>query len=50
MSIDQNYDPVKNPRPEDLHAYGIVNALVWFGSIFAVGLILYYAASWFLAG
>jgi hypothetical protein len=29
--VEKDYDPVKNPRPEDLHAYGIGNALIcWF--------------------
>ena len=41
VSTEKDYDPVKNPRPEDLHAYGIGNALTWFLILFAVVLAGY---------
>ncbi len=31
--VEKDYDPVKNPRPEDLHAYGIGSALIWFAGL-----------------
>ena len=40
-STEKDYDPIKNPRPEDLHAYGIGNALIWFVALFAIALIGY---------
>lgn len=44
MSTD-DYDPIKNPRPEDLNAYGITNALIWFAVLLAVGALIYYGAT-----
>ncbi|MEL7497406.1 MAG: hypothetical protein AAFN77_07320 [Planctomycetota bacterium] len=38
----QEHDPIKNPRPEDLHSYGVVNALVWFAILLAIALTVYY--------
>ena len=38
----EEHDPIKNPRPEDLHSYGVVNALVWFAGMLAVALAVYY--------
>ncbi len=44
MSIhEQEHDPIKNPRPEDLHAYGVVPALLWFSALLAIGLLVYWA-------
>jgi hypothetical protein len=40
-STEKDYDPIKNPRPEDLHAYGIGSALMWFSGLFAVVLVGY---------
>lgn len=40
-TTEKDYDPIKNPRPEDLHAYGIGNALMWFSILFAIVLIGY---------
>ena len=48
-TMDDNHDPIRDPRPEDLHAYGIVNALVWFTGIFLVGVGVYYAIGWLFA-
>ena len=43
MATDmEEHDPIKNPRPEDLHAYGIGNALAWFAVLLAIGLGVYY--------
>lgn len=41
-STEKDYDPIKNPRPEDLESYGIGNALLWFGVILAIALAIYY--------
>jgi hypothetical protein len=41
-STEKDYDTIKNPRPEDLHAYGVVNALIWFGGLLLVGVAIYY--------
>ncbi|MFK7770023.1 MAG: hypothetical protein AB8B55_22635 [Mariniblastus sp.] len=41
-TTEKDYDPIKNPRPEDLHAYGIGNALAWFGGLLAIAFIVYY--------
>ncbi len=38
---EKDYDPIKNPRPEDLHAYGIGNALIWLGALIVVGFVIY---------
>ena len=38
---EKDYDPVKNPRPEDLHAYGIGTALIWLSVLFAIAMIVY---------
>ena len=49
MSIsDKDYDPITNPRPEDLHSYGVVNALVWFAVLLLVALVLYYGFGWLI--
>ena len=40
-TTEKDYDPIKNPRPEDLDSYGIGNALLWFGVILAIGLVIY---------
>ena len=40
-TTEKDYDPIKNPRPEDLHAYGIGNALLWFSILLAIGLVGY---------
>ena len=43
MSVpEKDYDPIKNPRPEDLHSYGVVNALLWFAGLLAIGLLAYW--------
>ncbi len=42
VPTEKDYDPVKNPRPEDLHAYGIGNALIWLGALSALGLVVYW--------
>ncbi|MGY8746484.1 MAG: hypothetical protein ACKVHR_00300 [Pirellulales bacterium] len=42
--VEQDYDPVKNPRPEDLYAYGIGNALIWFAGLLALLAIIYWIA------
>ena len=39
---EKDYDPIKNPRPEDLHAYGIGTALIWLGVVFAIGMLVYW--------
>jgi hypothetical protein len=45
MSTTQkDYDPIKNPRPEDLESYGIINALVWFFVLLAIGIAVYWFA------
>ena len=44
---EKDYDPIKNPRPEDLHAYGIGNALFWFAILLAIALIGYLALTRF---
>jgi len=41
-TTEKDYDPIKNPRPEDLESYGIINALVWFGGLLAVALLVYW--------
>ena len=41
-TTEKDYDPIKNPRPEDLESYGIGNAMLWFGVILAIGLAVYY--------
>ena len=41
-TTEKDYDPIKNPRPEDLHAYGVGAALGWLGGLFVVALIGYY--------
>lgn len=41
-TTEKDYDPIKNPRPEDLESYGIVNALVWFFGLLAVGMVIYW--------
>jgi len=41
-TTEKDYDPVKNPRPEDLHAYGIGNALMWFSILLAIGFVGYF--------
>ena len=45
-STEKDYDPIKNPRPEDLHAYGVVSALFWFAGLLLVGVVIYYAIGW----
>ena len=40
--VEKDYDPVKNPRPEDLHAYGIGSALIWFAGLLALLAIVYW--------
>lgn len=40
----EEHDPIKNPRPEDLSSYGVVNALIWFAGILVVALAVYYFA------
>ena len=45
-TTEKDYDPIKNPRPEDLHSYGVVNAMVWFGALLVIGLIVYYGIAW----
>ena len=47
-TAEKDYDPIKNPRPEDLHSYGIVSAMVWFFALLVVGLGLYYAFQTFM--
>jgi hypothetical protein len=42
--VEKDYDPVKNPRPEDLHAYGIGRALIWFAGLLALLAIVYWIA------
>ncbi|MDG1513871.1 MAG: hypothetical protein P8L78_18150 [Mariniblastus sp.] len=42
--VEKDYDPVKNPRPEDLHAYGIGSALIWFAGLLALLAIVYWIA------
>lgn len=42
LPAEREYDPVKNPRPEDLHAYGIGTALIWFSVLFAFAMIIYW--------
>lgn len=42
--VEKDYDPVKNPRPEDLYAYGIGNALIWFAGLLALLAIIYWIA------
>lgn len=37
----KDYDPIKNPRPEDLHAYGVGSAMLWMGGLFAVAMVGY---------
>jgi hypothetical protein len=41
-TTEKDYDPIKNPRPEDLESYGIVNAIVWFFVLLAVGMLIYW--------
>ena len=41
-TTEKDYDPIKNPRPEDLESYGIGNALLWFSVILVIGLAIYY--------
>lgn len=48
VPAEKDYDPVKNPRPEDLNAYGVGQALVWFFLLLAIGLALYFGISWML--
>ena len=46
MSVqEKDYDPIKNPRPEDLHSYGVVNALIWFAVLLAIALAIYWLVS-----
>lgn len=40
--MEEQHDPINNPRPEDLYAYGIGNALAWFTGLLAVALLIYY--------
>lgn len=42
VPTEKDYDPVKNPRPQDLHAYGIGSALIWFAILFAIAMIVYW--------
>ena len=44
-TTEKDYDPIKNPRPEDLHAYGIGNALMWFSILLASVLVGYLVVS-----
>jgi len=44
-ATEKDYDPIKNPRPEDLNAYGVTNALLWFAGLLAVGAGVYYLAT-----
>ena len=39
---EKDYDPVKNPRPEDLHAYGIGSALIWLSVLLAIAASIYW--------
>lgn len=40
-TTEKDYDPIKNPRPEDLHSYGVGAALLWFGGMLAVAMVGY---------
>lgn len=42
VSTEKDYDPIKNPRPEDLHAYGIGSGLLWLGGLSAIGFAVYW--------
>jgi hypothetical protein len=42
VPTEKDYDPIKNPRPEDLHAYGIGNALIWLAVVFAIAMLVYW--------
>ena len=44
VPAEKDFDPVKNPRPEDLHAYGIGTALIWLSVLFATAMIVYWVA------
>ena len=44
VPAEKDFDPVKNPRPEDLHAYGIGTALIWLSVLFAIAMIVYWVA------
>lgn len=41
-TTEKDYDPIKNPRPEDLESYGIGNALLWFFVLLAIGVSIYW--------
>ena len=41
-TTEKDYDPIKNPRPEDLHSYGVGQALIWFAGLLAVALLVYW--------
>lgn len=44
-TTEKDYDPIKNPRPEDLHAYGVGNALMWFSILLAIAGVGYLVVS-----
>ena len=46
-TTEKDYDPIKNPRPEDLSAHGIGNALAWFAGLLAIVVIAYYVITSF---
>lgn len=39
---EKDYDPITNPRPEDLHSYGVGQALVWFSVLLGICLLIYW--------
>lgn len=41
-TTEKDYDPITDPRPEDLHSYGVGSALIWFGVLLAIALVVYY--------
>ncbi len=41
-TTEKDYDPIANPRPEDLHSYGIGTALAWFGVLLTIALVIYW--------
>lgn len=41
-TTEKDYDPITDPRPEDLHSYGIVNALIWFAVLLVIALAIYW--------
>ncbi len=41
-TTEKDYDPIANPRPEDLHSYGIGTALAWFGALLTIALVIYW--------